>query len=711
MSYSPLIATLQDYGAAITEAIARFQSRWPDEITCAIDDGMPITGVHPLLYIDAFPTLSFERVQPLAVVGRLTAALIAASTALCDGKQTSDLAAMLLLRVQVLQCERDRVLHEVFPPTSPFWGYWDMYLVEYAQAYVTRQRFASGVCPWGDFTVAVAEQVAIGMGALDKGVVAGLAGLAGDERLVAPLAMSIEQYCVARQYVEDVRHWSEDFQYKRPSLLLAGAIDPWQCCDDVPAFGDRVVALGARLSAEGHRRRVLEAALVALDRADQALGGVPPILWRDMIADLRQQCCVLLHDCFEESMPRIRRVRSDSLGVLGSPTMLFSWEALPWEVLRVLLWQWRLGFDEARHVVAVPYFPDGYDAPAYIIGDVFQRAVIADALCDANDVLADRLRLVVRDEVAYLLGTRQDSGVGGWGYFPLVPEIAPDIGTVGQVMQVFLRLNHRALFEQFCLPLVDSLLSQADGCDGSFATWVVPTVGETQAQFHRDVVLRRPWGGGADVDGMATLLYALALYDDERFAPAIQAGARYIALQQCGDGSWVSRWYCGAYYSTYVCLRLLVRVHPASPAVAQAQQFLSYSQHADGGWGLGTTSDPLSTAFAVLGLASIAQARQAVDRVRVLCAIDYLRQCWAEHSTWLRVPFIQMWAGEPYGSRTITYAFVLKAALVCGWLMTLPFDHSFPFEGCQRDDHEMMGLVGADGVPAALTFPSWLRVV
>ncbi|TBR58017.1 hypothetical protein BLD44_017630 [Mastigocladus laminosus UU774] len=357
------------------------------------------------------------------------------------------------------------------------------------------------------------------------------------------------------------------------------------------------------------------------------------------------------------------------------------WEPIVQDGLRFLIKQWQLGFAEAAHIMSFPREQGFIAAVEEQYGDVFQRALIADVLCDATKLLGEQLQPVIDHEVNYLLNCRRNSGVGGWSYFPNLPELPPDADDLAQIMQVLLRSGRRSEVEKYCKVPLSVLLQNNTHADGSFETWIVPATDRTPEQNLQFWWVQQAWGTGRDPDVMANLLYTLVLYDPELFEQVIQDGVAYLESQQREDGSWQSSWYHGSYYGTYVCLRLLTLVRPGSPGIARAINFLYECQQVDGGWGIEDNSDPLSTALALLSLElaqqdasteGVSKAIATADIERVLKGCSYLKHCQQEDKSWASCKFIRMELGRAagrvrailfYGSQTITTAFILKAAL------------------------------------------------
>jgi squalene-hopene/tetraprenyl-beta-curcumene cyclase len=348
-------------------------------------------------------------------------------------------------------------------------------------------------------------------------------------------------------------------------------------------------------------------------------------------------------------------------------------EQLAWDGLHFLLQAWQSGFEEAKHIM---WFPkeQGFSSPqAEHTGDIFQRALISDVLLDATAQLQYPLQFALDREVDYLLSCCRSSGIGGWSYFPDLPELPPDADDLAQIIQVLVRTQRGADLEQYCEQPLRILLQDGVHENGAIETWIVPTSATTMEQQLQRLWIEQAWGQGADPEVMANLLYALALYDSQRFSKPISHGIDYLTTQQQSNGSWQSTWYHGDYYGTYVCLRLLALVCPDSPAVDRGIDFLLSHQLTDGSWGLTEAGDPLSTAIALLGLTASRSHQFNHTNPLILHALNFLQQQQNTDLGWSSCSFIQMQLGRAtgqvrqilsYGSRSITTSYVLKALLV-----------------------------------------------
>jgi squalene-hopene/tetraprenyl-beta-curcumene cyclase len=336
-----------------------------------------------------------------------------------------------------------------------------------------------------------------------------------------------------------------------------------------------------------------------------------------------------------------------------------------------LILEWKDGFPEAVHRMDFPR-SQGFSGEEGQVGDIFQRALIVDTLLDANDAnqpQLDDLLPVVDYEIAYLLGQRRLTGGGGWSYFPGLLELPSDADDLAQVLQALVRRGRRAEAKAYCERPLSILLGDNAHSDGSLETWIIPKGRDAESELQHSWAVTA-WGTGPDTEVMANLLYAIRLYDKDRFAGAIRSGTQFIASRQEHDGSWKSTWYHGPFYGTWVCVRLLSKTAPDSEALEATWDFLVSRQRSDGGWGSDGEGCPLSTAFALLALAEVTSRR--FDPNRIESAIKSLAYGQSADGGWPAVPFIRMELGRPtgrpwhtltYSSATITTAFVVKALL------------------------------------------------
>jgi squalene-hopene/tetraprenyl-beta-curcumene cyclase len=659
----------------ISEEIEIIQRRWPSQIVIGAG-AVSIYDCFPYFFMEAFPSLNEEKLGRFAVAARLYANSIFLHDKLfdqgADQSSTADVAPINALRILAMQWEAYRQLYELFPAQSAFWEDFRTYLSHFARANVQEQRFIRGGQAWGELSEEVALDIVRGKNGVARATIAGLAEMDRNRAPLQPLVEAIDGYNLARQMLDDLIDWEEDLEAGMPSLLLARVLGRRPTWVDERELANLKGEIGRQIFYAGHAKYLMELALSFLDRADRETAEWPNLAWRKVAADLSNECTLLIEDLERIVEENLRRVERQQKFELDLPSPRSAWQEIAWGALAYVVQQWNLGFGEARHIMEFPR-ELGFGGPQHQRGDVFQRAIIVDALCDADKGCNGRLWPIVEHEVSYLL-SRRDPGRCGWRYFPELPELPADADDLAQIIQLLWRCGHHQDIRQHCMGPLSILLEENRHADGSFDTWIIPTSDRSSAERREAEFALKMWGVGPDLDVMANLLYALVLVDRDRYSEQIEEGAEYLVGRQNREGFWSSTWYHGPYYGTYVCLRFLSRVSPQREAVQLAVDFLRRQQKSDGGWGSGELSNALDTSLALLGLANLPTSRPASSENCDLAsrALDYLRQCGSRDGSWPKCEFIRMDTGRAvggpsrvlsYGSKTVTTAFVLKAAV------------------------------------------------
>ena len=656
----------------------RLQGLWTEKLLRNVLDNNPQISIDQqgffiYLFIKAFPTLQVNDIRILALAGQF----FANSVVLCDeviDRASSGINIASVLGMQARQFESYHLLYQIFPPSTTFWQRFRGYLSQYTQACLKENDFISGNRPWHEYSESIAIQSIKNKTGVAKTAIAGLVELAQDETYLDPLGESISNFYVAVQMLDDLFDWKEDLQTGIPSLLLSRLIDksPHQYSQE--ELEELRKKLNHKIYYQGHANYVLELTLKYLDQAEILKEELPELLWWNVTSKLRHKCQALIEDIAGIVQKNLERAKKQPKFTLTLPPAASEWQQLSWDGLNFIIKQWQLGFGEARHIMVFAQEQGFSSSQEYQYGDVFQRALIADALCDVDEQLGGLLQPLLKEEVNYLLNCQRTTGIGGWSYFPDLPELSPDADDLAQIMQVLLRLDHTAELVKFCETPLKFLLEDCAYPDGSFETWIIPQNQRTPEQENQAKWAKEAWGTGPDTDVIANLVYALWLYDSQRFSYQIKQGITYLESQQQADGSWLSSWYHGPYYGTYVCLRLLTVTKPDSPAISRASNFLKTHQHSDGGWGLTEDSDSLSTALSLLGLAAVAKLGGGEENNNLATpALSFLQSCQQPDKVWENCQLIRMEVGRAtgqvyqilsYGSRTLTSTFVMKAANV-----------------------------------------------
>lgn len=652
--FSPSVQREIDLAAAAESGL---QGRWPEGVQLRL---WRQSAWYELSYafLPAFPSLNPEDIRPLGVFGRLFANSIFLHDPLADREVAAHDAATSTLRIMAMQFEAYRLLHQLLPPDAPFWGRLRTYLAEYAEACLEELRFASGARPWREYSEDLAVKVAIRKSGPSRAIIAALVDLAQDDSLLDPLIDALNHFNVACQMWDDLNDWREDLRHGMPSLLLSRVVTERPAKGDI---GPELEHIGREIYYRGHAGYTLDLALASLEAADRVRQLVPELPWYQSIDVMRQKYQAVQRDINRIMRANVERARRQRKFCLDLPSARSRWQQVAWAGALFLVRQWQLGFGEARDTVRAPEASGS--EPGCQSGDIFQRALIVEALCDLDEILQGALRPVVDDEVAYLLARRRTSGIGGWAHVHDSQALPPDADTLAQVMRALLRSGRRADVEEYCKPSLDALLRDCALPDGGVKTWIVDAV--QQAPGHEAPTWLAPSGDAVNEEVVANILHALEVHDRERFGDVIRRGVGYLEGRQRADGWWEGGWSHGPYYAVYVCVRLFAAASPGSPAARRALDFLRSCQREDGGWGLAQEeSDPLSTALALLALAEGRSCGGgAGDLPRAARALGYLEASRGEDGSWPSTKLIRRDRDAPTGSRTLTTTFVLKATL------------------------------------------------
>ncbi|HAC62702.1 MAG TPA: hypothetical protein DCF68_03990 [Cyanothece sp. UBA12306] len=669
---------LQQETEQIYQARSKLQKHWSRELRiCKLGYDKNINcdqdGTFVYLFLKAFHSVNQEKIRLLALTGQL----FANSLVLCDeiiDESSLGFDISSILGLQAMQFESYHLLYQIFPPNTVFWSRFREYLSQYTQACLQEYYFKSGKLPWTEYTETAAIQSIKDKTGVAKTAIAGLVELAQDDTYLKPLEESISNFYVANQMLDDLVDWKEDLKLAIPSLLLSRLIDesPRNKSQEELEKLDKTLAYD--IYYKEHAHYVLKLALKYLDEAEVLKTKLPDLLWWNITDKLRHKCQALIQDIEQIVNNNLQRVHQQTKFNLTLSPAQSKWQKLAWDGLIFIVKQWQRGFGEARHIMEFAQEQGFSSSQEYQYGDIFQRALIADVLCDFNEALEGSIEPIIEDEINYLLSRQRKTGFGGWSYFPDLLELSPDADDLAQIMQVLVRYGDDKKVKKYCEIPLGILLKDCCYSDGSFETWIIPKNQRNSEQEKQAYWAKNAWGTGPDNDVIANLLYGLYLYNSFRFADEIERGINYIESQQKSDGSWLSSWYHGPYYGTYVCLRLLTAVKPNSPAILKGLNFLESHQLNDGGWGLEDYSDPLSTALALLGLSVIKRKNLTKHNVgnlatKALTSLEHYQQ---PDQSWPNCLFIRMDLGRAegkvyqvlsYGSRTLTTTFVMKACL------------------------------------------------
>lgn len=338
--------------------------------------------------------------------------------------------------------------------------------------------------------------------------------------------------------------------------------------------------------------------------------------------------------------------------------------------VQFLLNQVDAGYSDAVHYLNLPRLTETSWEEICCPTDIFPRMLVLDSLIDAKDYDSRITKDLLEKEVQYVIDSKHQRVAGGWNYVPNFPELPPDADDLAFALQLLLRYKG-AKAASLCDTAIQVLFANNVRNDGSFSTWIIDKNDNSESNravmrytaflFGEQALV--PGGGGAHTDVIANLLYALLLYDNEKYGNELEKGAGYLESQQNPEGFWDSKWYWGPYYGTFKVIWFLQK-YSKSRTIDSATKFVVNTQQEDGGWGeTKESSDPLNTSLALLCLLG-SSISSNISEKSLIRGFDYLKRSENDDGSWRNVRLVKMLTTRGtllYGSRTATTSFCVKA--------------------------------------------------
>ena len=622
---------------------------------------------YPALFREAFPGVCGATLARLCAAGFLYYRSIMMLDGLLDEEPTDcppQLRALVPVAVGCCQEESIKLLCTIFPAGSAFWVTWNQRRREYLRAYHLEREMMSG----GNFDKAIYMQIADDKAAFGKIAidVLYLADECRNPTAATALLAAHREFSVGLQLIDDFQDFDRDTRsgqmnyvqylldehYRQSGTLRSE--DPVRRKKDMYILG---VGSQTLLEAEDH----LHAALTILQPLRYRLGFQRVI--QDSI-DTSRMVRAQIAGYLKIVAAKVRLYGCRNPAPLKLCSLVTARSDAAERALRYcigeIIEQANRCFPEIKHLMYLGS-REGFDNETEVhIGDTFQRALLLDGLIDYASVsLCATTELLIQQEINHLLRMYSREGVGGWSYFPTVREIAPDADDLGQALQCLARAGRFTNIEEMGGPLINFVAENLfDEATGAFTTWLVPKADASPLQLLQNRFNHEKWGCGPDPEVVANLLYGVATAALPLPEAMRVSAGNYLWQQRKPDGSWDSRWYVGPYYGTYVSIRYLVRCTDRDEEdYLLTVDYLLSAQDSDGGYG----ASALSTSLALLTLADLAPLFPQLIPVRDRARAYLIQLCDERPQAIGAPPFIIPRVGQPYGSRTLTLGYVLKA--------------------------------------------------
>ncbi|BFO68094.1 prenyltransferase/squalene oxidase repeat-containing protein [Chryseobacterium sp. KCF3-3] len=604
---------------------------------------------YPKLFHDYYPKIEKSTVNILSEAGYSYYQSILKLDSIIDNMEVHK-----IFNVLNLQEETIKILSSVYPENHIFWKYWNMRKIEYFEAIFLEKNLWEN--PNSDNYYEVADKKsAFGKVAIDCLYVL---SENKDEEVYKLLLESHKYFSIGFQLYDDVMDFSDDFYKKQFNY----AVHELSKSVDFSKYNNDVILLHKLLYIEGVGIGVLNKSISYLTKAQETIKGLSEKkVWFNTINDFKQTI-IGYRDVTDGYIKTIQeRAKIKKIPIKDN---FFDFEKIKNDEfikgLQFIKSDFLKNYAELKHIMYLgskEEFENDIDIHS---SDTFQRALLNDCLLDITKSFDINAKDFFENENQYLLERKNEDEIGAWSYFPTVQEIAADIDDLGQIIQQFIRTDNKHLISIHCLKAINIVINERIQPSGGIETWIIPKDNLTKKQMKQDLFNSTKWGRGADVEVVANFIYALTLFDAEKYKLTISKAINYIISEQKDHGYWEARWYYGKFYGTYVCLRLLNEFPSEYKSSKQKiKNFLINSQNEDGSFDEEQYKN-LSTSFAIfciklLKAPELAEAKRKAQKY--LLDNQLIDGCWNSEN------FIKPKSHEPYKSKTLSTAYVLKALL------------------------------------------------
>ena len=560
-----------------------------------------------------------------------------------------------------LQEQAVKSLTNLFGADSDFWIYWDSRKKDYFEAIkIERSLKEEKTVSIDSYKELADKKVAFSKIAVDAlFIISGRVNYSIYKKLLE----SQKLFSFGYQLFDDVKYFKRDFEKKQFNLAV-------YCLKkeiDFKTHDHNVDVLQKLLYISGRAEEVLKISIAIFQ---QALDILEPLevesKWQSVVIELKQK--VEKYMDFTIGYIKSIQTRISLNSVQSKQWTFFDYSSVSNQTivkgLNYLKYDCKRDFAELKHIM---YLGDihGFNNNQQIhVSDIFQRAILSDSIISVAKTNKLSISDFLEHECKYLIERRNRDDIGGWAYFPTVNEIAADIDDLGQIIQLFKLARKEHFIKKYCSKAIRVAIDERTHSNGGIQTWIISNDNKSKIQKKQELFNETKCGKGPDLEVVANFIYALLIFDKKAFSSYIDNSIDYIIKNQSDKGSWLSRWYYGYAYGTYMALRLLSfqQSSDCSDSIDKALRFIKACQQADGGFGLSEKhkSDPLSTSYCLLALKLFLCHEAIWVKQCISKAENYLMDTQSPEGSWKDVPFIIPRLNEPYRSKTLTTAIALK---------------------------------------------------
>lgn len=620
---------------------------------------------YPFFFYTHYEDLDEEKIFSLTKCGNIFMTYILILDNTLDKDNPPDNSTLIFLHY--LHQNTIIELFKLFPTDALFWSFYTKYETDFFSTDFSFKLNKINILKFENFIGDIIKR-----NSFAKCATAGLLSLVSNNNTeVDPFVTTQDFFHVGLQLLDDLEDWKEDFRKKRYSYLLAKSLSDPILNNALKQRTDRINIIGKYIYYSGLATDILDLAISYFKMSLDSISSFNIPYWKSFLEKFiyntkkhRDEISCLIdkkfyvkkiHGSFNKNDP-MKTPYNDKLNYDSIKSAL---GYLKIEILNDLV--------EMEHIMELPDFSKGIN-PQYgktVKGKLFQRTILLDLLFDINDLQTNLFsEKIINNELNNIINSKMKTVRGGWNYFSEYEYLPPDTDDLAQVIQVLVKSKRNRIKEHID-DSIGLLLNHNTYQNHTFNTWILDPGDNNPIQTFYKTVTKDYWGNycGKDIEVTANMLYALAIYNKEKYSKLISKGIDSILDFQNLNGTWSSIWYWYNFYGTYVAVRLLSYLKTKLITLESTAKYLKDNQNKDGGWG-NKLSDPMSTAFSILILIDIRKTGYDIDIEIFNRAINYLLSQQKKSGAWDKVPFIKMKVGDKfatYKSASTTTVFVLKA--------------------------------------------------
>lgn len=606
---------------------------------------------YPKLFHNYFHEINDKEINDLSNAGYLYYQSVLFLDDLIDDKDFSGLPKMMFYQEETI-----KILSSIYEIESDFWKYWNKRKKEYFEAVKIEKK--SQIENSTDFFVY--KDLADKKSTFGKVAIDSLFLLSDkkDFKLYEKLLKSHTYFSIAFQLYDDVKDFSKDFEQDQ----FNWAVQSLKQHIDFSLNNNDVIILNKLLYLKGIGQELLNESINYFQKSIDILNEINiKSEWLNVNIEMQStiQSYLDTTNGYISTLEKKIEIKETK-----SNYPFLNYDKIDNQIIKkgldFIKSDFENNFIDLKHFMYLSKL-DGFENESQVhFSDTFQRALLNECLAT---VLSENILphdQYFDNECDYLLDRINDDNIGAWSYYPTVKEISADIDDLGQIMQFFIKTGRLDLVDKYCSTPIKISINNRVLEKGGIETWILPKINLTKIQEKQNFFNETKWGKGPDIEVVANFIYALYQYNYSTYNDVINKSLKYLSMNQKENGSWESRWYYGNLYGTYTVIRILnLYKEKYSQIIDSTKKYLIDNQNLDGGYGFeeGKESDSLSTSFALLILKEL----KGETEILIKKSENYLILNQNKNGSWDAVDFIKPRVNDPYKSKTLTTAFVLKA--------------------------------------------------